>query len=132
MPPTPTAVLTRIKDGSLIPPAVIAAIDHDTILDERDSDAIFEAQWMRCYNHIENQWRSADVKQELSIVIDEVRRESFLSVSRATAHHEMASNVTDNLDLTVRGSVLGMNDDFLNILRDAYNRNEIPTPQPGK
>ena len=52
--PTPTEVLTRIKDGSLLSPDVIAALDHDMILDERDSDVDFEAQWMRCSNQIEN------------------------------------------------------------------------------
>ena len=130
--PTPNEVLTRIKDGSLLPPAVIAALDHDMILDRRDNDALFEAQWMQCYNQVEDQWRSADINQELTILRDDVRRESFLSVSRATAQHEIASYVSDDFDLIVRGSLLGMNDDFLNILWNAYNRNEIPKPQTGK
>ena len=130
--PTPTEVLTRIKGGSLLPPSAIAAFDHDSILDERDSDADFVAQWMRCYNQIEDQWRSAEVKQELTTLIEDVRREAFLSVSRATTQHEIASYVSDDFDLIVRGSVLGINDDFLNSLWDAYNRTEIPLPQPGK
>ena len=87
---------------------------------------------MRCYNQIEDRWRSAEVKQDLAALIDDVRRESFLSVSRATAQHEIASYVSDDFDLIVRGAVLGINDDFLNRLWDAYNRNEIPTPKNGK
>ena len=113
-------------------PAVIAAFDHDTILDDRDSDAGFEAQWMRCFNQIEDQWRAAEVKHELITLIESVRRESFLAVSHATTQHEIASYVSDDFDLIVRGAVLGMNDDFLNSLWEAYNRNEIPSPRTGK
>lgn len=125
-------VLARIKNGSLLPAVVIAALDHDNILDERDDDADFEAQWMRCFNRIEDQWRSAEVKPELTALIEDVRRESFLSVSRATTQHEIASYVSDDFDLIVRGAVLGMNDNFLDSLWHAYNRNEIPSPQTGK
>lgn len=132
MTPNPFEVLARIKEGILLPPAVIAALDHDAILDERDGDAEFEAQWMRCYKQIEDQWRCADIKQELNILKDDVRRESFLSVSRATAQHEIASYVSDDFDLIIRGAMLGVNENFLNRLWNAYNRNEIPTPKTGK
>lgn len=127
--PTPTEVLARIKDGSLLSAAMIAGLDHDTILDGRDGDAVFQSQWIRCNNQIEEQWRFADVKPELTSRIEDVRRESFLTVTRATTQHEIASYVSDDFDLIVRGAVLGMNDDFLNSLWDAYNRNEIPSPQ---
>jgi len=130
--PTPTEILTRIKDGSLLSPAMISGLDHDTILNERDGDADFEARWIRCNNQIEDQWRFADVKQEMTSLIEDVCRESFLKVSRATTQHEIASYVSDDFDLIVRGAVLGMNDDFLNRLWDAYHRNEIPSPQTGK
>jgi hypothetical protein len=130
--PTPTEILARIMDGTLLAPAVVAALDHDGILDERDSDAAFEAEWTRCYNAIENQWRSAEVNHETTTLKDDIRRESFLSVSRATTQHEIASYVSDDFDMIVRGSILGLNDRFLNSLWDAYDRNEIPTPQTGK
>lgn len=116
----------------MLPPATIAALDHDAILDARDSDAAFETEWTRCYNEIENNWASADVDQEAAALKDDIRRESFLSVSRATAQHEIASYVSDDFDIIVRGSLLGMNEPFLNRLWEAYNRNEIPTSQTGK
>jgi len=130
--PTPAEILTRIKDGALLPPATIAALDHDAILDERDSDTAFEAEWTRCYNEIENKWAAADVDQETAGLKNDIRRESFLTVSHATTQHEIASYVSDDFDIIVRGSILGMNDPFLNRLWDVYNRNEIPTPQIGK
>ena len=130
--PTPAEILARIKEGGLLPPATIAVLDHDAILDERDTDAAFEAEWTRCYNEIENKWATADVNQETTTLKDDIRRESFLSVSRATTQHEIASYVSDDFDIIVRGSILGLNDKFLNSLWDVYARNEIPTPQTGK
>ena len=127
--PKPTDVLTRIKNGSLLPKIIISTLQHDEILDERDSNAGFEAQWMRCYNLIEEKWQPANIKQELITLKDDVRRESFLSVSLATNQHEIASYVSDDFDLIIRGILLGINDEFLNSLWEAYNQNEIPTPQ---
>lgn len=130
--PTPNEILERIKDGTLLLPDVIVAFDHDAILDERDGDAEFEAQWLRCYNEIEDKWPTADIEPEAAALSEDIWRESFLAVSRATTQHEIASYVSDDFDIIVRGSILGMNDQFLNDLWDAYNRNEIPRPQTGK
>ena len=127
-----TEILTRIKEGSLLPPAVIAAYDHDTILDERDNDVDFEAQWMRCHNEIEERWRPGEVKPELIALIGDICRESFLAVSRATGQHEIAAYISDDFDLIVRGAVLELKNDFLTNLWLAYNRNEIPTSQTSK
>ncbi|MCA9178121.1 MAG: hypothetical protein KDB14_26840 [Planctomycetales bacterium] len=130
--PAPAEILARIKDGDLLPPAAIAALDHDAILDERDGDDAFEAEWTRCYNEIEKNWAAADLDHKMVGLKDDIRRESFLSVSRATTRHEIASYVSDDFDIIVRGSILGMNDPFLNALWDVYNRNEIPGPGTGK
>lgn len=130
--PTPTDILARIKDETLLSPAAIAALDHGNILDARDGDVEFEAQWTMCYNQIEEVWQTADVNQEAAALKDDIRRESFLSVSRATTQHEIASYVSDDFDIIVRGSILALNDEFLNGLWDSYNRNEIPTPQIGQ
>ena len=124
--PAPTEILTRIEDGTLLPPATIAKLDHDAILDERDCDAAFEAEWTRCYKEIEKNWAAFDVDQKTAGLVDDIRRESFLSVSRATTQHEIASYVSDDFDMIVRGSILGMNDPFLDRLWDVYNRSEIP------
>ena len=130
--PTPTEILERIKDGTLLPAAVIGALDHDSILDERDGDADFEAHWKRCYDEIEAKWATADVNKDAIAQKDDVRRETFLSVSRATEQHEIASYVSDDFDIIVRGSLLGINDNFLDDLWAAYNRNEIPSPDNRK
>ena len=129
--PTPTEILAGIQTGTLLPPDVIQTLDHDSILDARDGDAEFEAQWKRCYDEIETKWPTANVNKESAALVDDIRRESFLTVSRATTQHEIASYVSDDFDIIVRGSLVGLDDDFLNSLWEAYNRNEIPMPTSG-
>lgn len=63
---------------------------------------------MRCSNQIESQWRFAEVKQELTPLTEDVCRESFLAVSRATKQHEVASCTSNGFDLIVHGAVFGM------------------------
>ena len=75
---------------------------------------------------IERHWSDIEVDQEASNLLYEVRKESFLAVSRATAQHEIASYVSDDFDLIVRGSILGVRDPFLAGLWEAYCRHEIP------
>jgi hypothetical protein len=62
---------------------------------------------------------------------EDIRRESFLAVSRATTQHEIASYVSDDFDLIVKAAILGLDDPFLSTMWDAYARNEIPAPAVG-
>ena len=81
--PTPTEILERIKDGTLLPPAVIGALDHDSILDERDGDADFEAHWKRCYDEIEAKWATAEVdKDAIALKDDRSTRNVFVGQPR--------------------------------------------------
>jgi len=68
------------------------------------------------------------VTAEISALVTDVRRESFLAVSRATSQHEIAGYVSDDFDILARGQLLGIEDAFLEFLWDAYHRNEIPGP----
>ncbi len=76
--------------------------------------------------------KTADVNQDARSLNDDIRSRIVLVGQSRDYQHEIASYVSDDFDLIVRGSVLGVNDDFLNRLWDAYNRNEIPTPHVGK
>lgn len=119
-------------DGSLLSPDIIRILDHDAILDARDGDAKFETEWLQCYNNLEAIWPIANVTKEIVVLCEEIRRESFLAVSRATIQHEIASYVSDDFDIIIRGAILGLEKDFLNRLWSAYDRNEIPTPTFGR
>jgi hypothetical protein len=127
--PPLTDMLARITSGSLLPPETVAAMDHNAILDARDGDADFEAEWLRCYKTIEEQWNAAEIDAAATALKEDVRRESFLTVSRATTQHEIASYVSDDFDLIARASLLGMNDPFVNRMWEAYDRGEIPAPK---
>ncbi len=45
-------------------------------------------------------------RQETAALSEDIRRESFLTVSRATTQHEIASYVSDDFDIIIRGSIL--------------------------
>lgn len=122
-------MLARIMSGSLLPPETVAALDHNAILDARDGDAEYEAEWLRCYRTIEEQWNAAEIDAAATALKEDVRRESFLTVSRATTQHEIASYVSDDFDIIARAALLGMNDPFVNRMWEAYDRGEIPGPE---
>lgn len=65
---------------------------------------------------------------ETARLAEDIRRESFLSVSRATTQHDIASYVSDDFDLIVKAAILGFDDPFLSAMWDAYARNEISAP----
>lgn len=122
--PRPAEILTSINIGTLLSRRALSELDHDAILNERDGNADFEARWKRCYNEIVDSWPAEDSKY--AQLIEDIRRTAFLSVSRATAQHEIASYVSDDFDIIVRGSIIGLNDEFLNSLWDSYKDNKIP------
>ena len=126
--PSLNDLLDQIVNGTLLPAAAIAALDHDAILDARDGDASFESDWLRCHKEIERRWSEATVDPDTARLAEDIRRESFLAVSRATTQHEIASYVSDDFDLIVKAAILGFDDPFLSTMWDAYARNEIPAP----
>lgn len=126
--PHPNTILARLREGSLLPLEIVAGLDHDAILDARDSDQDFDGRWIQCMKTVEEHWSNFAVTEEISKCVTDVRRESFLAVSRATSQHEIASYVSDDFDILVRGQLLGIEDAFLEFLWDAYDRDEIPGP----
>ena len=101
--PTPAQTLRRIMDRSLLPTDVVQSLNHDSILDARDGDAEFEAEWTRCYSEIEAKWPEANVARETAALSKDIRRESFLTVSRATNQHEIASYLRTDPELALYG-----------------------------
>jgi predicted membrane-bound mannosyltransferase len=63
---------------------------------------------------------------EIRELVGVIRRESFLAVSRATRQHEIASYVSDDLDLIVRARLVGASSGFIGELWEAYDRGEFP------
>lgn len=123
-----TTVLARIADGTLLPTAYYSALDCNAALDARDQDGEFDQNWVHAFNEVTRVWKDTEVEAELRALAEDIRREAFLAVSRATNQHEIASYVSDDLDLIVRGRILGLKDRFLDGLWSDYERSEFPAP----
>lgn len=121
-------ILPRIAAGALLPPAYFADLDCDAALDARDSDEAFEAGWVRLSEEVEARWAASVIPEEACSLAQDIRHESFLAVSRATGQHEIASYVSDDFDLIVRGRLAGVTDPLLAQLWRVYECGEFPTP----
>jgi hypothetical protein len=123
-----TAVLARVADGTLLPTEYYSALDCDAAVDARDRGGEFDLAWVSAFNQLERLWKGAEVESELRTLAEDIRHQGFLAVSRATGQHEIASYVSDDLDLIARGRLVGLNDPFLDRLWQDYERGEFPSP----
>lgn len=123
------SVRSRIADGTLLPAAYYRQLDCDAALDVRDSDGVFAAEWVREFEQVGRRWVAATVAVEARWAVEDIRKESFLAVSGATHQHEIASYVSDDFDLIVRGRLVGMDSGLLGQLWAVYERGEFPIPQ---
>ena len=124
--PTLEALLDGIRAHELVSPDYYAELNCDEALDQRDSCREFGSDWMRVHRLAESRWGSAE--SLLGIQIDTIRKESFLLVSEATNHHEIASYVSDDFDLICRCSVLVIEDAFVRRLWQSYQSGAFPLP----
>jgi hypothetical protein len=118
----------RISEGSLLPAAYFAELDCDAALDCRDRDKEFDASWVRLYKEVERRWIREVVAENLRSLAESIRQESFLAVSRATEGHEIASYVSDDFDLVVRGRIVGLADPLWEQLWRVYDEGKFPNP----
>jgi hypothetical protein len=121
-------IIADIASGKLLPAVYFQHLDCDRSLDARDSDKAFAVEWTRIFKEAKRRWGEADIADGLRKRAEIIRRESFMVVSRATEQHEIASYVSDDLDLIVRGKVLGMEDKLLGQLWARYEGGEFPCP----
>jgi hypothetical protein len=123
------SILARIKDGTLLPVSYYASLDCDAALDARDKSGEFDLAWVRACDEVDRRWKDTDLSTELRALAEDIRRESFLVVSRMTGQHEIASHVSDDLDLVVSGRLVGLHDPLLDLLWCDYNRGAFPSPE---
>ena len=118
-------LLDEIRQGQVIPGEMFVRDDLDDILDERDK-AEFEDRWLECSERIKAAWDSKAVDEATMNSMDEVRKESFLAVSRATQQHEIASYVSDDFELISKSIALDLNDPYATELLETYRSGKIP------
>jgi hypothetical protein len=122
------SILTRIADGTLLPPPYYSALDCDAAVDARDGDSEFDLAWVCARNHVDRLWDRAAVGPDQRKTAEDIRREGFLAVGRVTGQHEIASHVSDDLDLVLRARLAGLNEPFLERLWRSYDQGEFPGP----
>lgn len=121
-------VQSRIADDSLLPIVYYHDLDCDAALAARDRDAAFVAEWIRLFEVVGRRWDAVEVAADLRLAAEDIRKESFLVVSRATRQHEVASYVSDDLDLIVRDRLVGTECRLLGRLWAVYERGQFPCP----
>ena len=118
-------LLDAIRQGKLIPREMFVRDDLDDVLDERD-ETEFEKPWLDCSERIKAAWESNPVDEMTTTTMDEIRKESFLAVSRATQQHEIASYVSDDFELISKSIALDLNDPYATELLETYRSGKIP------
>ncbi|PHS04349.1 MAG: hypothetical protein COA78_16790 [Blastopirellula sp.] len=118
-------ILDQIANGKLLPAEMFLELDLDSILDQRD-EKVFEQPWLECSERIEAAWNLKAPDGATQELMDQVRKESFLAVSRATSQHEIASYVSDDFGLISKSILLGINDTYANGLFEVYCQGKLP------
>jgi hypothetical protein len=117
----------RIRNGTLLPAKYYADLDCDNMLDLRDGDE-FEEMWMKHSTIINELWLASAMNKDTLKQLDKIRKTAFLLVSKATAQHEIASYVADDLELIVKAKLLGAKYEFIEVLFCVYENGQFPAP----
>lgn len=128
MPPTPTALIDRIRAGSLLPASLFADLDCDAVLDARDSDPTFEQEWSAARESLSVKWKASRPGRAATAAVEDLRRESFLAVSTATGQHELSSYVSDDFELIGWASAVGDAPAVVAWLWESYEAGTVPRP----
>ncbi len=122
------SLIAAIEEGRLLNADAASTIDADALLDDRDSDQSFEAEWLRVQRQIEELWEATATVAADAEAVDSLRKAAFLAVSRATEQHELAGYVSDDFELIAKAVSLGCNDAWLNGLFMTYKTGGIGRP----
>ena len=99
----------------------------DALLDQRDQDPKFEAEWTKV--HRELSARRSDLTQAQLGAVEFIRREAFFLASRMTHQHEIASYISDDFELFALASGLAQDNAFLENLFGSYLHSGFGVPQ---
>jgi hypothetical protein len=121
-------ILSRIADGSLLPDGYYSELARDSALDARDPDRLFVSAWAAAHERVEEAWATSPLAARQHDLAERIRQAAFLAVSRTASQHEIASYVSDDLDLIARGVALGLSDPLLEWLWESYDRGQFPVP----
>ena len=121
-------VKRMIAEQQVLPEQLLSASDCDELLNARDGDEDFEAHWLKAHAEINSRVGIVKVDDELHRLAEDIRKESFLAVSRATGQHELASYVSDDFGLIAAAVMADYEDPWVNGLWMAYKNRGLPKP----
>ena len=121
-------LVSAIEDERMLAEAAFSTIDADALLDDRDSNELFEAQWLRVHRKLEELWKAEPIDDDQVDAVDELREVAFSAAGEASGHHELAAYVSDDFDLIGKALVLGFDDPWLNGLFLVYKNGGVGGP----
>lgn len=91
----------------------LSSTELDKILDKRDLNP-FDSSWCSLNDLIPDPGESLDTKS------------IFIKLSEITNGHEICSYISDDLELIDRAEKAGIQSEFLNYLKNSYEKGEVP------
>ncbi len=122
-------ILEGIETGSLLPASYYATLDVELALNARDNHPTFGIEWSNLFKSIEDAWECSAQPEPTKTKLYNIQKSSFLLVSKATSQSELASYVSDDLDLITKASILGVSHHFLESLWNSYESGKFPYPK---
>jgi hypothetical protein len=122
---TPSEVMERIANESLLPDSMFEEVDADAALDDRDDD--FDDDWVRAAEAVEAAWEAARALRTQSRRIDRVKEKAFKRVFSASGgHHDLAAAVSDDFELICKRALTNFDCPFIAVLEQAYEAKRFP------
>lgn len=114
-------LLKKIEDNNIIRPKYFDDCDIDELLDMRD-DKVFDGEWIKTYNELNNNNFTDVEKKEINVI----REKSFLMAYSISESSDIASCVSDDMEIICKAYFLKYNNTWLNSLIMSYVHGEIP------
>lgn len=114
-------LLKKIEDNNIIKLENFDDCDIDELLDKRD-DEVFDGEWIKAYSELnKNDYTDAEKKE-----IDVTREKSFLMAYNNSGSSDIASCVSDDMEIICKAYFMNYNNAWLNSLIMSYAHGEFP------
>jgi hypothetical protein len=100
--------------------------NYDMLLDERDADE-FATPWTDAYEASKGPFKQIEADQIVKTRLDKVREHVYKRVYNQTKVSDLASYMSDDMDLILRYLLADMYSDWVNALWLSYKGGTIPS-----
>ncbi len=117
--------LAQINQGELLSASYYAQLNSAALLDARDRDDDFATAWQAAFDEVEQHWQARSNADAEALIL-EIRKASFLLVGRASTQKEIASYVSDDMELISKAQALQLDLPWLTQLWQSYLQGRFP------